>query len=34
MIFIVRAKTLKEVNHYDTYAAKVEFIIKCKEYFP
>ena len=21
-------------NHYDTYAAKVEFIIKCKVYFP
>ena len=21
-------------THYDTYAAKVEFIIKCKVYFP
>ena len=23
-----------DVCHYDTYAAKVEFIIKCKVYFP
>ena len=26
--------TKKDFEHYDAYAAKVEFIIKCKVYFP